>query len=59
MDYKNRKEKKVCQGNDVPVKIIIESIIIFTDFIHSNVNHSLFSSYFVSNLKSALITFTF
>ena len=47
------KSKTAFQGSDIPVKIIKE---IITDFIYSNINSSLFSSYFPSNLKSADIT---
>ena len=50
------KSNKVCQGNDIPVKIIKENIDIITDFIYNNFNNSLFSSYFPSNLKNADMT---
>ena len=46
------KNKKACQVSDIAVKIIKENIIIMTDFIYSNFNNSLFSSYFPSNLKN-------
>ena len=50
------KSKKTCQGSDIPVKIIKENIDVITDFIYNNLNNSLFSSYFPSNLKNADIT---
>ena len=50
------KNKKACQGSDIPVKIIKENIDIITDFIYSNFNNSLFSSCRPSNLKNADIT---
>ena len=50
------KNKKACQGSDIPVKIIKENINIITDFIYNNFNNSLFSSYFLSSLKNADIT---
>ena len=50
------KSKKACQGSDIPVKIIKENIDIITDFIYNNLNNSLLSSYFPSNLKNADIT---
>ena len=34
------KSKKVCQGSDIPVKIIKENINIITDFIYNNFNPS-------------------
>ena len=50
------KSKKACSGSDIPVKIVIENINIITDFIYNDINNSLFSSYFPSNLKNADIT---
>ena len=50
------KSKKACQESDIPVKIIKESIGIFTDLIYNNFNNSLCSSYFPSNLKNTDIT---
>ena len=50
------KSKKACQGSDIPVTLIKENINIITDFIYNNLNNSLFSSYFPSNLKNADIT---
>ena len=43
-----KKTKKACQGSDIPVKIIKESIMIY-----SSVNNSWFSSYFPTNFKNA------
>ena len=50
------KSKKACQGSDVPVGIMKENIDIIADFIYNNFNNSLFSSYFLSVLKTADIT---
>ena len=50
------KSKKACQGSDILVKIIKENSDIIKDFIYSNFNNSLFSSFFPSNLKNADIT---
>ena len=47
------KSKKACQGSDISVKTTKENINIITDFIYSNFNNSMFSSYFSSNLKNA------
>ena len=50
------KSKRAFQGCDIPVKIIKENTNIITDFIYNNLNNSLFSSYFPSNLKNADVT---
>ena len=50
------KNKKACQGSDIPVKIIKENINIIKSFTYKNFSNSLLSSYFPSNLKNADIT---
>ena len=50
-ELRKLRRKKACQGSDIPVKIVKQNNII-TDFIYSNFNNSLFSSYFPSNLKN-------
>ena len=51
------KSKKACQGSEISVKIIIiKKNFNITDFIYSNFNNSLFSSYFPSDLKNSDIT---
>ena len=45
--------KKACQENNIPVKIIKSHNDIFSSFIHHNFNNSLFSSFFLSELKKA------
>ena len=46
--------KKAYQRNYIPVKIIKENINIITDFIYNNFNNSLFSSYFLLDLKNGI-----
>ena len=53
------KNKKACQGSDIPVKIIKGNINIITNFIYNNFINSLFSSDFPSDLKNADITSVF
>ena len=51
----NLDNKKTCQENDIPVKIIKSYYDIFSYFIHHNFNNSLFSLIFPSELKKAHI----
>ena len=44
-------DKKTCQENDIPVKIIKSHKDMFSYFIHHNFNNSLCSSIFPSELK--------
>ena len=50
------KSKKVCQGSDIPVKIIKENINIITDSIYNILYNSLLSLYFLFNLKNTDMT---
>ena len=50
------KSKKVCQGSDIPVKIIKENINIITDSIYNIFYNSLLSLYFLFNLKNTDMT---
>ena len=45
--------KKACQEHDIPVKLIKSNKDLFSHFIYHNLNNSLFSSKFPSNLKAA------
>ena len=49
----NLDKKKICQENDIPVKIMKSHNDIFSYFIHHNFNNSLFSSVFSSELRKA------
>ena len=53
---KNLDQKKACQGNDIPVKMIKFSDDIVSDFIYHNYNNSLFSTIFPSVLQKADIS---
>ena len=49
----NLEKKKICQENDIPVKILKSHKDIFSYFIHHNFNSSVYSSMFPSELKKA------
>ena len=48
----NLDNKKACQENDIPVKIIKDNIDIFSEFIFHNFNNSIFDATFPSELKN-------
>ena len=51
--------KKACQENDTPVKIIKDNIDIFSEFIFHNCNNALFDATFPSELKNADVILVF
>ena len=52
----NLDASKACQDSDIPSRIIKENADIFTDFLHSSFNNSIYQSEFPSILKLANIT---
>ena len=52
----NLDASKACQDLDIPSRIIKEHADIFTDFLHSSFNNSIYQSEFPSILKLANIT---
>ena len=53
LEIHNLDNKKACQESDMPVKIIKDSIDIFSEFIFHNFNNSIFDPTFPSELKNA------
>ena len=52
----NLDASKACQDSDIPSRIIKENADIFTDFLHSSFNNSIYQSKFPSVFKLANIT---
>ena len=44
---------KSCQDGDIPLKIVMNNIDMFSNFLYNNLNNSLFSSIFPSEFKKA------
>ena len=49
----NLEKKKICQENDIPVKILKSHKDMFSSFIRHNFSNSVYSSFFPSELKKA------
>ena len=55
-EIQNFDSEKACQENEIPVKLIKNSLDVISPFICNNFNNSLFSSCFPSELKNANVT---